>query len=155
MELVEIVNLKNYCYMMNQKVHEIMNSSPVVTDPKRNLRDLSHEMLDSGIQQLPVVENGILVGLLTTYDMWKQYENKTTVEGLTVGEVMNTRIVKIGPNDKIGTAAELFADGRFKTIPVVSESGELKGTITAFDIIKRVFNAEYSKAILYKDKFME
>ena len=48
--------------------------------------------------------------------MWKQYENKTTVEGLSVGEVMNTHLVKIGPKDKIGTAAELFADGRFKTI---------------------------------------
>ena len=140
--------------MMNQKVHEIMNYSPVVTDPNRSLRDLSHEMLDSDIQQLPVVDNGNLVGILTTYDMWRQYENRTTVEGLTVGEVMNTRIIKIGPNDKIGTAAELFADGRFKTIPVVSESGELKGTITAFDIIKKVFNSEYNKAILYKDKFL-
>jgi len=140
---------------MNQKVHEIMNPSPVVTNPNRNLRDLSHEMLDSGLQQLPVVDNGNLVGILTTYDMWKQYENRTTVEGLTVGDVMNTRIVKIGPDDKIGTAAELFADGRFKTIPVVAESGELKGTITAFDIIKKVFNSEYNTAILYKEKLKE
>jgi len=132
-----------------------MNPTPVVTNPSRNLRDLSHEMLDSGLQQLPVVENGQLVGILTTYDMWKQYENKTTVEGLTVGDVMNTRIVKIGPNDKIGTAAELFADGRFKTIPVVTDSQELKGTITAFDIIKKVFNKEYNTAILYEDKFAE
>ena len=141
--------------MMNRKVHEIMNPTPVVTNPNKNLRELSHEMLDTGLQQLPVVDNGNIVGILTTYDMWKQYENRTTVEGLTVGEVMNRRIVKIGPNDKIGTAAELFADGRFKTIPVVSESGALEGTITAFDIIKNVFNAEYKTAILYKDKFAE
>ena len=141
--------------MMNQKVQEIMNPSPIVTNPNKDLREISHEMLDSGMQQLPVVENGNLVGILTTYDMWRQYENKTTVAGLTVGEVMNKKIVKIGPNDKIGTAAELFADGRFKTIPVVTESGEFKGTITAFDIIKKVYNSEYSNAILYKDKFKE
>lgn len=141
--------------MMNLKVHTIMNDSPVVTNSEKNLRDLSHEMLGSGLQQLPVVDNGKLVGILTTYDMWKQYETKTTVEGLTVGEVMNTHIVKIGPNDKIGTAAELFADGRFKTIPVVTDSNELKGTITAFDIIRKVFNKEYNNAILYKDKFAE
>lgn len=140
---------------MNQKVQEIMNPSPVVTHPDKNLRELSHEMLDSGLQQLPVVDKGNIVGILTTYDMWRQYENRTTVEGLTVGDVMNTRIVKIGPDDKIGTAAELFADGRFKTIPVVADSGELKGTITAFDIIKNVFNSEYKSAILYKDKFAE
>jgi len=132
-----------------------MNPSPAVTKPSKNLREISHEMLDTGMQQLPVVENGNLVGILTTYDMWKQYENRTTVEGLTVGEVMNTRIVKISPNDKIGTAAELFADGRFKTIPVVTDSGVFKGTITAFDIIKNVFNSEYNTAILYEDKFAE
>ena len=141
--------------MMNQKVQEIMNRSPEVTNPNKNLREISYEMLNSGVQQLPVVDNGKIVGILTTYDMWKQYENKTTVEGLTVGDVMNTTIVKINPNDKIRTAAELFADGRFKTIPVVSESGDLEGTVTAFDIIKRVFNSEYDKAILYKEKFSE
>ena len=141
--------------MMNQKVSEIMNPSPEVTSPKKNLKELSHELLATGLQQLPVVENGKIVGILTTYDLWKQYENRTTVEGLTVGDVMNTKIVKIGPDDKIGTAAELFADGRFKTIPVVSESGEFKGTITAFDIIKNIFNSEYKEAILYKDKFAE
>ena len=140
---------------MNLKVSTIMNPSPVVTDPSRNLRDLSYEMLKSGLQQLPVVQDGKLVGILTTYDMWKQYADKTTVEGLTVGEVMNTRIVKIGEGDKIGTAAELFADGRFKTIPVVSETDELKGTVTAFDIIKKIFNTEYDSAILYGDKFAE
>jgi len=141
--------------MMNQKVTEIMNASPVVTSSSKNLQELSHEMLDSRLQQLPVVDNGKIVGMLTTYDMWKQYENKTTVEGLTVGDVMNTHIVKINPDDRIRTAAELFADGRFKTIPVVTEAGEFKGTVEAFDIIKRIFNSEYDKAILYKDKFAE
>lgn len=138
---------------MNQEVRSIMNPTPEVTHPSRNLRELSHEMLDRGLNQLPVVDDGKLVGLLTTYDMWKEYENKTTVEGLTVADVMNTRIVRIAPKDKIGTAAELFADGRFKTIPVVNLDNELKGTITAFDIIKQVYNSEYDKAILFEEKF--
>jgi len=140
---------------MNQKVREIMNPSPVVTNPKKDLKEISQEMLDSGLQQLPVVEEGNLVGILTTYDMWKQYAHRTTVQGLIVGDVMNKSLVKIGPEDKIGTAAELFADGRFKTIPVVTEAGEFKGTITAFDIIRRVYNSEYNNAILFKDKFSE
>ncbi|MBT8232252.1 MAG: CBS domain-containing protein [Saprospiraceae bacterium] len=142
--------------MMNLEVSTIMNSDPVVTHPNRNLRELSHEMLDTGLQQLPVVDDdGMIVGILTTYDMWRQYENKTTVEGLTVGDVMNTRLVKIRTTDKIGTAAELFADGRFKTIPVVTENNEFKGTVTAFDIIRKIFNSEYNNAILYEDKFAE
>ena len=43
--------------MMNQKVSTIMNPSPEITNPKKNLRDLSHEMLASGMQQLPVADD--------------------------------------------------------------------------------------------------
>ena len=61
--------------------------------------------------------------------------------------------MKISPKDKVGTAAELFADKRFKTLPVVNLRNELMGTITAFDIIKLAYNQEYDKKILFKEAF--
>ena len=139
--------------MMNQEVREIMNSNPDTTSPDQNVTDLSHHMLSKGVQQMPVVEGGKLLGMVTTYDLWKRYENKTTLADLKVRDVMNSKVIKISPKDKVGTAAELFADKRFKTLPVVNVDNELKGTITAFDIIKVAFNEEYDKTILYKKEF--
>ena len=60
---------------------------------------------------------------------------------------MNTKVIKISPKDKVGTAAELFADGRFKTLPVVNLQNELKGVLTAFDVIKLVYTYEYPTII--------
>jgi len=139
--------------MMNQEVREIMNANPDTASPDQNVTDLSYHMLNSGLQQMPVVEEGKLLGMVTTYDLWKRYENKTTLADLKVKDVMNDRVIKISPKDKVGTAAELFADRRFKTLPVVNINNELKGTITAFDIIKVAFNEEYDQKILYKKEF--
>lgn len=139
--------------MMNQEVREIMNANPDTTNPEQSVTDLSHQMLSKGLQQMPVVEKGKLLGMVTTYDLWKRYENKTTLADLKVRDVMNSKVIKISPKDKVGTAAELFADRRFKTLPVVNNENELKGTITAFDIIKVAFNEEYDNKILYKKEF--
>lgn len=138
---------------MNQEVREIMNANPDTASPDQNVSDLSYQMLNSGLQQMPVVEGGKLLGMVTTYDLWKRYENKTTLADLKVRDVMNDKVIKISPKDKVGTAAELFADRRFKTLPVVNIENELKGTITAFDIIKVAFNEEYDQKILYKKEF--
>lgn len=139
--------------MMNLEVRSIMETNPKTTHPNQNVGELSIQMLNEGIQQLPVVEHGRLVGLITVRDLWSRYETKTSIADMSVKEVMNTNILRISPKDKVGTAAELFADKRFKTIPVVNLDNQLKGVITAFDIIKVAFNNEYDKKILFEKEF--
>lgn len=139
--------------MMNQEVRQIMNANPDTASPDQNVTDLSYQMLTKGLQQMPVVEEGKLLGMVTTYDLWKKYENRTTLADLKVRDVMNSKVIKITPVDKVGTAAELFADKRFKTLPVVNLENDLKGVVTAFDIIKVAFNEEYDSKILYKKEF--
>ncbi|MEL6803420.1 MAG: CBS domain-containing protein [Bacteroidota bacterium] len=57
----------------------------------------------------------------------------------------------MAPKDKVGTAAELFMDRRFKTLPVVNLRNELKGVITAFDLIRYSIKKEYPDPILYQE----
>lgn len=139
--------------MMNREVRTIMESNPITVNPDQTVEELSQMMLSRKVQQLPVVEDGKFVGLITSYDLWRKYEHETSIATLKIRDVMNTKVIKISPKDKVGTAAELFADRRFKTLPVVNLKNELKGMITAFDIIKVVYNDEYSKKILYQKEF--
>ena len=137
---------------MNQEVRSIMTKDPVVASPTQTIDEVSDLMMQSQMQQLPVVVDGKLMGMITSYDLWK-----ATREGhgtdMQVKDVMTTKVVRITPNDKVGTAAELFADKRFKTLPVVNLNNELKGVVTAFDVIKCAFNEEYPVPILYQDVF--
>jgi CBS domain-containing protein len=138
--------------MMNQEVRSIMTKDPVVAHPTQTIDEVSDLMMQSQMQQLPVVVDGKLMGMITSYDLWKATRAGQGAD-LQVKDVMTTKVVRITPKDKVGTAAELFADKRFKTLPVVNLNNELKGVVTAFDVIKCAFNEEYPVPILYQDVF--
>lgn len=137
--------------MLNDEIRRIMTTNPVVASPDQTLDELTDLMMYHKVQQLPVVKDRLLVGMVTTYDLWRNTRKDTSDQGKTVGDIMNTTVIKLTPIDKLGTAAELFMDRRFKTLPVVNLKNELKGVVTAFDVIKQVMKKEYPTAILYDE----
>ncbi len=139
--------------MMNQEVRKIMTTDPITVSPDQSVREVTQIMLDNKMQQLPVVSNGKLDGLITSYDLWK--EGQGQLNDASVKDVMTTNVLTITPKDKVGTAAQLFADKRFKTLPVVNLRNELKGVVTAFDVIRQAYVEEYPQPILYKEEFLK
>ena len=138
--------------MLNEEVRKIMDPNPVVVHAEDTVKNVSSFMMEKKLQQLPVVdEEGKLLGIITSYDLWQNLRDSKGNDSQIVMEVMSTNVLVIQPKDKMGTAAELFIDRRFKTLPVVNLDNKLKGVITAFDVIKYVMKREYPQPILYKD----
>ncbi|MCP9237424.1 HPP family protein [Lewinella sp. JB7] len=138
--------------MMNEEVRTIMSTDVVTAYPFQSVGDAAKIMLRNQLQQLPVVDStGRLLGLITSYDMWRDCRRNRHSENRAVSEVMNVHVVKLAPKDKVGTAAELFMDRRFKTLPVVNLDGKLKGVVTAFDVIRYSLKREYREPILYRE----
>ena len=131
--------------MLNEHVRDIMTREPVTVGPNDTLAHVNEVMVKKRLQQLPVTENGQLVGLITTFDLWRGKNDAEKKDNRQVKEVMTKGVVKLSPKDKVGTAAELFVDRRFKTLPVVNLRNELKGVVTAFDVIQHVYMKEYPK----------
>jgi len=129
-----------------------MTTEPIVVGPNQSLKELAGLMDNNKVQQVPVVEDGKLVGMITTHDLWKNLNKKENNDEQKVSELMSKNIIKISPLDKVGTAAELFMDKRFKTLPVVNLNNDLKGVVTAFDVIRHTMNKEYKTPILYKEQ---
>ncbi len=138
--------------MMNEEVRTIMSKKVTTASPRQTVGDVLALMEQKRLQQLPVVEEGKLVGLITTYDLWHNCRQNPGCHEKLVSDVMTSHVVKLAPKDKVGTAAELFMDRRFKTLPVVNLQDELKGVVTAFDVIKYSFKKEYPEPILYADR---
>lgn len=136
--------------MLNEEVRNIMSTDIITVSPEDNVNRVSEIMNSHKLQQLPVVKDGKLLGLVTSYDLWKT--TAADQPNRKVTDVMTTNVLVIAPKDKVGTAAELFIDRRFKTLPVVNLDNQLKGVVTAFDVIKHVFKKEYPNPILYKEE---
>jgi len=139
--------------MMNESVKTIMSTDLITVTPQTKLSSVRQIFMSNKIHHLPVMEGDQLVGLLTTYDLWKNEVAPSDYSLTTVASVMTKTVAKIQANDKIGTAAELFLDNRFHALPVVNNQNHLIGIVTSFDILCYEFKKAYPKPILYKSIF--
>jgi IMP dehydrogenase len=111
-----------------------MIMDPVTLTPERTLRDVLQIMDKFGISGLPVVDaNGILQGIITNRDL--QFEQDTATP---VRELMTSKNLITAP---VGTSLEeaekILHRERIEKLPVVDDTGKLKGLITVKDIFKR------------------
>ena len=139
--------------MMNEFVKTIMTTDLITVNPQTKLSSVRQIFMSHKIHHLPVMDKDKLVGLVTTYDMWKNEIAPSEYADANVSRVMTTSIAKIRPHDKIGTAAELFLDNRFHALPVINEHNHLVGIVTSFDVMLYQFKKEYPNPILYKNLF--
>lgn len=138
---------------MNEEVRKIMTTDPATVNPGDRVSEVVDKMLSQNLMQIPVVDGNQFVGLLTSYDIWKKNLNSPASPDQQVSDVMNVKVIKISPKDKVGTAAELFMDKRFKTLPVVNLRNEFKGVVTSFDVLRTALTEEYPRPILYQEVF--
>ncbi|HMW39362.1 MAG: CBS domain-containing protein [Saprospiraceae bacterium] len=128
--------------MMNETVADIMSTELKTVAPADSLQRVKEILMAHRIHHVPVVDGKKLVGLVTTYDLFKLNIDHKDYDATKVSDVMTTKLAVIEPSDKIGTAAEIFMEHLFHAVPVVSE-GNLVGIVTSFDILKYEYTKEY------------
>ncbi|HRG19397.1 MAG TPA: CBS domain-containing protein [Saprospiraceae bacterium] len=137
--------------MMNEFVQTIMTRNPITISERGTLEDVKKLFDQNRIHHLPVInDEGDLLGLITTYDLWRLNRSFDDYHQISVVDVMNSKFAKVSSDDKVGTAAELFLDRRFHALPVV-DGKKLVGIVTSFDVLRYEFRREYEKPILYQD----
>ena len=131
--------------MMNETVATIMVSDVISVTPNDSLQKVKEIFINNRIHHVRVIdENGKLVGILTTYDLFKLNVDHKDYPTTKVANVMTKILAVIEPTDKIGTAAEVFMEHLFHALPVV-ENGKLVGLVTSFDVLRYEYNKEYPK----------
>lgn len=135
---------------MNESISTIMTKGVKSVYSFDTLDNVRHKLLHEKIHHLPVIsKSNELLGIITSYDILKIDMPITEYSKVFVTEIMNKNIIKVGPKDKIGTAAELLLDKRFHALPVV-DNKKLVGIVTSSDIMQYEFRKEYPTPILYK-----
>ena len=112
-----------------------MIQDPVTLPPTATLEDAERLMREYRIGGLPVVDvYGRLLGLVTNRDLRFERDLKRPVT-----EVMTPveRLVTARPGTTMEEAEELLRRHKVEKLPLVDESGRLKGLITLKDIVKR------------------
>ena len=127
-------------------VSTIMTRELITVNPKDPLAEVKRKFDESNIHHLPVVRYKELVGMISKTDFlfflrgFAQNEMDRLIEEARLNafraeELMVTKLAKVGSNEPIRTAVELFKINRFHALPIVDD-GELVGIVTTHDIIQ-------------------
>ena len=129
--------------MMNEPISTIMTREVITVGPNDSLTVAQEIFLIHKIPHVPVVENKKLVGIISSYDLVKLGKSFDEYKDIKIREVMTKGIATLEPNDKIGSAAEVFMEHLFHGIPITNARGEVVGIVTTHDILKYFYRREY------------
>ncbi len=90
-------------------------------------------MKENGISQLPVLEAGKLVGIVTEGDVLSRLVDGNVTLGTSVAEVMLRNVRTVHPDDEAGVLSDLFAEG-FVAL-VTDDEGRLRGLLSKIDLV--------------------
>jgi len=128
-------------------IRECMKSPVITITPDEPIRMAQTLMRDNRIHRLPVVyETGRLMGLLTEARLRQAIASRgsaatadkmpQSLSAIRVRDVMITDVITISPNAHVDRAAKMGRKHGVGVLPVVDESGQVIGIITASDLVK-------------------
>lgn len=113
-------------------VKDFMTRQPITVTAGDGAEETLDLMRNLNFRQCPVVEDGVLTGIVTDRDL------RAALAGggnLRVGDIMARNPVTILDYASIEGAAEMIRKGKFNALPVVTNRNELVGILTVTDLL--------------------
>jgi CBS domain-containing protein len=137
-----------------------MTPEVVVVAPDCGYKHLVDVMVDFKVSAVPVVDDGVVVGLVSEADLLHKVEfgpdapsrllesrarrqSKTKATGQTARDLMTSPVITISPSASIGAAARLMERHRIKRLPVIDETtGRMVGIVSRRDLLRPYLRAD-------------
>ncbi|HJU09508.1 MAG TPA: CBS domain-containing protein [Candidatus Binataceae bacterium] len=138
--IAELVMREVICPVMTTKTYPVdrllvahwMTHHPITITPEEKLPQAIALMQGHRFRSLPVVDHGELVGIVTDRDI---RTNLSTLESLTVAEVMSTKLITVTPNTSDWDAARLVRERKIGAMPVL-DNDAVVGIVSTSDLLK-------------------
>ena len=127
---------------------------PVYTaSPRTPIAEAYKIMKDKAIRRLPVMNDGLIVGIVTLGDVREASPSDATTlsiwelnylwSQLTVEKIMTTTVFTLQPDEPILNAAELMLKHKISGLPVV-DNNVLVGVVTEWDIFRMLTRSRHT-----------
>jgi acetoin utilization protein AcuB len=128
-----------------ERVGDRMSSPSITVTSEDSLQSAIDLLAKHNIRELPVVENGSLIGIVTDRDLRQvspsyplfrdQQEIQYHLRNIKVASAMTTDPLVVSPKTPLVEAAKLLHAYRIGSLPVV-EKGKVVGIISVTDLLK-------------------
>jgi acetoin utilization protein AcuB len=130
------------------KVVDVMTKDPLTVSPMETVGKADELMAENNIRQIPVVDGGELVGIVTDRDirsflsgaLLEKPDTREKALRAAVRDIMTTEPLYLSPDDDLQEAVEMLIEQKFGAIPVVDEAEGLVGIVSYVDVLRCFLN---------------
>ncbi|KAF1680399.1 CBS domain-containing protein [Bacillus mexicanus] len=128
-------------------VRNTMTTQVATVSPNQTIQEAASLMKQHNVGAIPVVEQGVLKGMLTDRDI----ALRTTAQGrdgqTPVSEVMSTELVSGNPHMSLEDASQLMAQHQIRRLPIVDQNN-LVGIVALGDLaVNQMANESAGEAL--------
>jgi CBS domain-containing protein len=116
------------------RCREIMTKTLRTATPDMSVGQVAAIMRDGDMGAVPIVDNGMLSGIVTDRDIVVRVVAEGKGADTAVSEAMTTELFTVRPDDFVFQAIRLMGDKQVRRVPVINEKGELAGIISMADV---------------------
>lgn len=111
--------------------------------PETDLQHAVDLMSENDLGSLVVIENGILVGMLTFREIIASLNaSRGTIVGTKVGQVMDKTPLILNSETSINDTRQHMLDRHARYVPIMDD-GTLMGVVSFYDVAKTMLNAQH------------
>jgi len=115
-----------------------MTREVTIASPTDTVQKIYTMIMESGFSAFPVVKKKRIIGIISRRDLIRTRRVQSIISGqahTTIEEVMSKNVVTIGPEEPIGSAAELLVKHDVSRLPVIDED-RIVGIVDRHDVLK-------------------
>lgn len=117
-------------------VRDYMSANPHTIGQEQSLATAHRMMRENHVRHLPVLQGGVLVGLLSQRDLYLVETLKDVDPAdVTVAEAMTEAPMTVAPTDSLQAVVEEMSEKKYGSA-VVMEAGKVVGIFTTIDALK-------------------
>jgi acetoin utilization protein AcuB len=130
------------------KAHEVMNQNVIVLDPNASVDDACDLMFDRDIRHVPIVSDGIVVGIVSDRDircylaeMFGEVSDDVGSEQkkkTELNDVMQAKPISVQPDADVQDVIEAMLEWKVGAVLVCEPTERLRGIISYEDILEVV-----------------
>lgn len=137
-------------------VNDLMTAIPQTVTPDTSLRHVIELMKSEGCRQLPVLQDGRLVGIITDRDirlvmnspmvLHNRWQDEELLDNVNAGSCMTASPLTVTPDMPAYRAARMLSLYKFGALPV-EDDGVLVGIITVTDFLDNFAAHQHDRII--------
>jgi CBS domain-containing protein len=140
------------------RARDIMTKPVISVRPETSVKEAAATLAGNGFTGLPVVDgDDRLIGIVTEADLVRDRvprdprarchpgDELPTTTTTTVGEVMTTAVVAMGPGTDVAMLAKALLDSGYRSMPIVDGS-RVVGIVTRRDIVRVIARDDHTIA---------